>query len=224
MNIFEQDPQYEKYYTLQKEMAKRVIAEDQNSITINLVAGIDVAYDDNKDIMVAAVTLFNNDTGELLEIKTHWAKAIFPYVPGLFSFRELPPALEVMEQLSQKPDLIICDAHGIAHPRRFGFACHLGVETDIATIGCGKKRLIGDFVKPEGTRGSYSYLIDKNEKIGCALTTQDNLKPVFVSQGHKISLETSIEFVLKFCTDYRLPETTRASDHAVRMAMKKINE
>jgi deoxyribonuclease V len=138
----------------------------------------------------------------------------------LFSFREIPPVIEALKQLEIRPDLIICDGHGIAHPRRFGLASHLGVLFDIPTIGCAKNRLIGEVKEIKKERGNFSPLIDNDEIIGNVLTTQNNVKPVFVSIGHKISLETACNWILRVSPIYRIPEPIRQADHLVRMNMK----
>ena len=121
------------------------------------------------------------------------------------------------------PDLFVCDGQGIAHPRRFGLASHLGVLFDIPSIGCAKTKLLGEFVEPEVMRGAYSYLFDKDEYVGSVLRTQSNVKPVFVSPGHRVSIESSVEYVLKLSPNYRLPETTRMADQLVRQQLKAGN-
>jgi deoxyribonuclease V len=138
----------------------------------------------------------------------------------LFSFREIPPVIKALEQIEITPDLIICDGQGIAHPRRFGMASHLGVLFDVPTIGCAKRRLVGSIQENKKIRGEYSPICDNNEIIGAALITQDNVKPVFVSIGHKISLQNACNWVLKMSPMYRIPEPIRQADHLVRMKMK----
>lgn len=186
------------------------------------VAGIDVAYEKNSSRLVAAVAMLDAQTLYPIEIATHTDTVSFPYIPGLFSFREMPPVLKVLAKLGHPPDLIICDGHGIAHPRRFGLASHIGIATGIPTIGCGKTRLIGEFEQPDRQRGACSDLTDDGEVIGRVLRTQDDINPVFVSVGHKISLEYACAWVLKLSTSYRLPETTRSADHAVSMALRGL--
>lgn len=210
-----------KYFQLQIELAEQVVREDTFK-DISYVAGVDVAYEEERNIVVAAITILDVVTLELIETSTHAEKVNFPYIPGLFSFRELPPILQAYEKLSIKPELIICDGQGYAHPRRFGLACHLGVKIDVPTIGCAKTRLFGSYEEPAEKRGSYSELLDAGEVIGRVLRTQDKIKPVFVSIGHKVNLNTATDWVLKLCPEYRLPETTRTADHAVKMAMKEL--
>lgn len=213
---------FKHYLHIQEELARKVIAIDQPG-DINFIAGVDVAYEKEGDRVVAAITILNAQTLELVETSSHAEQVSFPYIPGLFSFRELPPVLKAFDALKIRPDLIICDGQGYAHPRRFGLACHLGVELDMPTIGCAKTRLIGEYNEPGVARGNYSDLKDGDETIGYVLRTQDNTNPVFVSVGHKVSLKTSVDWVLKACNEFRLPETTRTADHAVKMAMKVLN-
>ena len=133
----------------------------------------------------------------------------FPYVPGLLSFREIPAVLAALERLIDLPDLILVDGQGYAHPRRFGIASHLGVLTDLPTIGVGKTRLLGYYDEPPEERGSWTPLRDKGEVIGAVLRTRERVKPLFISAGHRISLETAVAYVMRCTRRYRLPETTR---------------
>jgi deoxyribonuclease V len=136
----------------------------------------------------------------------------FPYVPGLLSFREIPAILKALEQLKQIPDVLICDGQGLAHPRRLGIACHLGVLTGVPSIGVAKKRLIGEHEAVPDQRGAWVSLYDQGEVIGAVLRTRQGVKPVFVSIGHKVDLPFAIDLVMACTTRYRLPETTRWAD------------
>ncbi|NME72926.1 deoxyribonuclease V [Flammeovirga aprica] len=210
------------YIIQQQELATKVIKENKLPSEIQYIGGVDVAYQKDGEVVIAAITILDANTLELKETVLHTENVSFPYIPGLFSFRELPPVLKAFKKLSIKPDLLICDSQGYAHPRRFGFACHLGVELDIPTIGCAKKRLIGNYdTSFELKRGNAIELIDKDEVVGKVLCTQDNTKPLFVSIGHKVNLNIACEWVLFSASKYRLPETTRTADHAVREAMKR---
>jgi len=155
------------------------------------VAGADVAYESGGDRLFAAVVTQDLQTLAVLEAGTQQDLACFPYIPGLFSFREIPPLARALAKLAHAPDLLICDGHGLAHPRRFGLACHLGVLFDIPTIGCAKSCLIGQFDSPGDRRGDCSLLTYEGETIGAVLRTQDRRKPVFVSIGHRISLSSA---------------------------------
>jgi deoxyribonuclease V len=158
----------------------------------------------------------------LQEIDTVGTSAVvpFPYVPGLLSFRECPAVLRAWEKLRVIPDCIMCDGQGIAHPRRFGIASHLGVWLDIPAIGCAKSLLVGTYEEPGVKRGSFLPLVHRKEQVGVILRTKDNTGPVFVSQGHKISLRQAIEIVLACGTKYRIPEPTRRA-HLVVNAMRR---
>ena len=213
-------PEHE-YFEQQNTLASRIIHEDSFE-EIKWVAGADVAYEKEGDRLVAAVTVLDARSLVLAETSLHTEKATFPYIPGLFSFRELPPLKAAFEKLQLTPDLIVCDGHGFAHPRRFGLACHLGLELNIPAIGCGKTYLIGAFDTPEPSRGAFSDLTDNGQLIGRVLRTQDHINPVFVSIGHRISLTSATHWILRLSPEYRLPETTRTADQAVRQAMKDL--
>jgi deoxyribonuclease V len=176
--------------------------------------------------MVGAIVVINVETFEVIEQAFHKMKINFPYIPGLFSFRETPPLIEAFKKLSHKPDLIICDGHGIAHPKAAGMASHLGVELNIPTIGCAKKRLIGFYEKEKlnPARGSMEDLIWNSMMIGKVLRTQHNIKPVFVSIGHKVTLDTATNWVLKMAPKFRLPDTTRFADQLVNSLLKNKTE
>ncbi|WP_199611406.1 deoxyribonuclease V [Flocculibacter collagenilyticus] len=205
---------------LQQQLAPKVIQDDHFE-GINLVAGVDVAYAKESDEMIAAVVMLNAHTLEIVETATATHQSTFPYIAGLFSFREIPVLLEAIAKLHRKPDLIVCDGQGYAHPRRFGLACHLGVLFDLPTIGCGKTRLLGEHKEVPSERGQYEFLEDNREVIGAVLRTQTNIKPVYVSVGHRMSLPTAINWILKLTPKYRLPETTRTADQLVRKTQKE---
>lgn len=207
---------------LQNELAGKVINEDMLN-DIKYVAGVDVAYDEKIDKQIAAVVILDPNTLEVIETSIAEDVTHFPYIPGLFSFRELPSIAKALSNLKIRPDLIVCDGQGIAHPRRFGLASHLGILFDVPTIGCGKTRLHGHGEEPGIKRGDYAPLIDNGEIIGNALRTQDNVKPVYVSIGHRISLQTACDWILRLSPKHRLPETTRQADHAVKMELAKYN-
>ncbi|MFQ3171305.1 MAG: deoxyribonuclease V [Oleispira sp.] len=209
----------EEALILQQELATQV--EHQNRFDeINLIAGVDVAYIKNSDDLIAAVVVLDASTLEVVEQAVVEDKATFPYVPGLFSFRELPSLLKAFAKLECTPDLVVCDGQGFAHPRRFGLACHLGLVLDVPAIGCGKSRLLGEFEDVADERGERSLLVDGYEVIGHVLKTQRNVNPVYVSIGHRIDLDTASGWVLKLAPKYRLPETTRMSDQLVKRYAK----
>ncbi|GIH65047.1 endonuclease V [Microbispora siamensis] len=183
-----------------------------------LVAGVDVAYAD--DLLAAAVVVLDGTTLDVVEQVTAPGRPAFGYVPGLLAFRELPSLVEALERLTVTPDLIVCDGYGLAHPRRFGLACHLGVLTGLPTIGVGKTAFVGSFEPPGRDRGSWSDLLLDGQVVGRVLRTRDDVKPVFVSVGHRVDLETACHDVLALTPRHRLPETTRAADRLSRSALK----
>ena len=190
------------------------------------VAGVDVAYDKHSNKLVAAVVVLDYETLKIVAQASAQDVEKFPYVPGLFSFRELPAIALALEQLDVAPDLIVCDGQGIAHPRRFGLACHLGILFDIPTIGCGKTRLLGEEDELERKRGNAVPLRDGEEVIGNVVCTQDGIKPLYVSVGHRLSLLTASKMIVHLARDYRLPETTRQADQLVKkiMAATALNQ
>lgn len=212
----------EEALNLQQELAAKVVKTDQLN-EVKLVAGVDVAYQKDSDRLVAAVAILNAETLEIVETATAEDIERFPYIPGLFSFRELPPLIKAFAKLQHTPDLVVCDGQGLAHPRRFGLACHLGVIFDTATIGCGKTRLLGEYQEPETTRGAFAPLVDNDEVIGNALRTQTSINSIYVSIGHRVSLTTACRWVLKLAPKYRLPETTRQADQLVKATIKQLS-
>lgn len=201
---------------LQKDLAARVIQHDRLNVA-RYIAGVDAAYDERRGRQFAAAVVLDGEASfRPVESATVHEPVRAAYVPGLFSFRELPTIIQALRKLKTTPDLIVVDGHGVAHPRRFGLACHLGVMFDVPTIGCSKTRLIGAAEEPGGKRGNYSLLVDGSEIVGRVLRTQDNVKPVYVSVGHLISLPTACDWILRLAVRYRLPETTRQADQIVR--------
>ena len=186
------------------------------------IAGVDVAY--AEDRLAAAVVVLDGATHEVLEQVAVPGPVAFGYVPGLLAFRELPGLVEALERLAITPELIVCDGYGLAHPRRFGLACHLGVLTGLPTIGVGKTAFVGTFGEPGRSRGSASELRLDGEIVGRVLRTQDGVKPVFVSVGHRIDLDTACHNVLALASRHRLPETTRAADRLSRQALRAAAE
>lgn len=197
---------------LQKQLAFEVIRTDDFEEPIKTVAGIDLGYDAKNDTSRAVVVVLSFPELELIESAEALMPIQFPYVPSLLSFRETPVAIKALEKLKTAPDLILCDGQGIAHPRRFGIACHIGLLTDKPSIGVAKSILVGKFENLGEPRGSVAPLISKSEQIGAAVRTKDKTQPVYVSVGHRISLETAVKFVLQCAPKYRLPETTRLAD------------
>lgn len=193
----------------QTQLRHQVQCSDQLKQPIQTVAGIDVGFEQQGTIARAAIAVLQFPQLNLIEQTIARQPTQFPYIPGLLSFREIPVILAAFAQLSRLPDLLLCDAQGLAHPRRFGLACHLGVLTELPSIGVAKTRLCGSYQQPDESKGSWYALLDQDEQIGTVLRTRDRVNPLFISCGHKISLPTAIHYVLMCTTRYRLPETTR---------------
>ncbi len=181
------------------------------------VAGLDVAYDG--DDLAAAILVLDGQTHAEVDRAIVLGRTSFPYVPGLFAFREIPALLDALDKLTVTPDLLVCDGQGLAHPRRFGLACHLGVLTGLPTIGIAKTAFVGTYSPPDRERGSTADLVLDDEVVGAVVRTRTAIKPVFVSVGHLVDLPTAIAHTLHLTPKYRLPETTRAADNACRQAL-----
>jgi deoxyribonuclease V len=199
---------------IQESLRSQVVREDRLG-PVNTVAGVDVGFEDGGKTARAAVAVLAFPGLEPVSQAISRSPTRFPYVPGYLSFRELPAVLEALDRLAGLPDLILCDGQGLAHPRRFGLACHLGVLTDIPCIGVAKSRLIGSHIEPPPDKGRWVPLRDREETIGAVLRTRTRVSPVYVSIGHRVNLATAIDYTLRCTTRYRLPETTR---HAHRLA------
>lgn len=199
---------------IQQELSQEVITDDQFG-TVNYVAGIDVGFEAEGTITRAAVAILKYPELEFCDHAIARRPTTFPYIPGFLSFREVPAVLDALEQVKTSPDLLLCDGQGLAHPRRFGIACHLGILTNLAAIGVGKSRLVGKHEEPPDQRGAWVPLIYKSNTIGAVLRTRPGTKPLYISSGHRIRLESAIAYVMGCTTKYRLPETTR---HAHKLA------
>lgn len=186
------------------------------------VAGADVSYNRFSPWLHAAVVILDARTGEIVEQAGTTDRASFPYVPGLLSFREIPPLIQVFEKLKTVPDVILCDGQGIAHPRRLGLATHLGLWLGVPTVGCAKSRLCGTYEEPGLKRGSQSPLVDRGEVVGAVLRTRDRVKPLFVSPGHLCDLEGAVEIVLEQSGKYRLPTPTRLAHLVVNELRREV--
>jgi len=199
-----------KARAIQEQLRHRVIGRDRLG-RIRHVAGIDVGFEAGGTMARAAVVVLSFPDLVPCEQVVVRRRVRFPYVPGYLSFREIPVVLAALARLHLKPDLLVCDGQGLAHPRRFGLACHLGVLTGMPSIGCAKSRLIGEHGALAPAKGAWTALRDGEETIGAVLRTRRLTKPLYVSIGHRVSLPTAIDLVLRCTTIYRLPETTRAA-------------
>ena len=204
----------EQAIALQQELRSQVIVTDQLG-EVRYVAGVDVGFEAGGTITRAAVAVLNLNDLQVCDRAIARRPTTFPYIPGLLSFREMPAVVDALAKLTILPDLILCDGQGIAHPRRLGIACHLGLIINLPTIGVAKSLLVGKHADLADEKGSYQPLIHKGETIGVALRTRVGTKPVYISPGYRISLDTEIAYVMRCTTKYRLPETTR---HAHKLA------
>ncbi|MEU6058389.1 endonuclease V [Streptomyces sp. NPDC047097] len=186
-----------------------------------LVTGVDVAYDDDRDLVAAAAVVLDAATLTVVEEATAIGRVAFPYIPGLLAFREIPAVLAALGRLESGPGLVVCDGYGQAHPRRFGLASHLGVLTDLPVVGVAKTPFTFRYEQPGQERGAASSLLAEDEEVGRALRTQPGVKPVFVSVGHRVGLEQACAQVLHLAPRFRLPETTRHADALCRRALKE---
>lgn len=196
---------------LQRELVKYVEPVDRFDPP-RRIAGVDVGFEARGTITRAAVAVLDADSLALIEYAVARLPTTFPYVPGLLSFREIPAVLEALDRLTELPDLLLCDGQGRAHPRRFGIACHLGVLTGLPTVGVAKSRLVGRHGEPPDERGGWVALLDGGETIGAVLRSRAKVKPIYISAGHRVGLESAVERVMAATTRYRLPETTRQAD------------
>jgi len=207
---------YDRARELQNELVAKLILHDEDlPDKIKTIAGADISYSRNSNIFFAVVIILDFPTMEIIEQASFSEKVDFPYIPGLLTFREGPVLLKAFRKLSFPPDVIIFDGHGISHPRGVGLASHMGLFLNIPSIGCAKTKLVGSYDEAGSEPGDYSTLVYNDEIRGVVLRTKKNVKPVFVSQGHKIGLEKAIDITLSSCRGYRLPEPTRKAHLAV---------
>ena len=193
---------------LQRRLAEHVVIADRFG-EVRRIAGVDVGFEQNNTITRAAVAVLEFPSLKLVEYAVARLPTRIPYIPGLLSFREIPAVLAALEQLSSRPDMLLCDGQGIAHPRRLGIASHLGILLDLPAIGVGKSRLIGTHEEPGVEKGAWQPLLDKGQEVGCVLRTRTGVKPLYISPGHRVGLASARGWVMACLKRYRLPETTR---------------
>ncbi|MFB7240931.1 endonuclease V [Streptomyces populi] len=212
----------EQARAVQDELRERVVLDEPGPPPgTGRVTGVDVAYDDERDVVVAAAVVLDAATREVVAEATAVGRVSFPYVPGLLAFREIPTVMAALDALPCPPGLVVCDGYGLAHPRRFGLASHLGVLTGLPTIGVAKNPFTFSYEEPGVRRGSASPLLAGTDEVGRALRTQDGIKPVFVSVGHRVDLGNACAHTLALTPEYRLPETTRRADSLCRLALRQ---
>ena len=208
-NLHPWDVDYKAAVAIQADLRGKLVLSDDGPRNIRIVAGADISCTKGDDRVYAAVVLLDAATLEVVEEARYSCRIAFPYIPGLLSFREGPPMLRAFEKLRKRPDMVLFDGQGIAHPRGFGLAAHMGLILDIPAVGCAKTRLTGSFEEPGVRRGQHSLLVHDGKRIGAVVRTKDRVKPVFVSQGHRVSLERAVEIVLQCTPRYRIPEPIR---------------
>ncbi|MGW3668038.1 endonuclease V [Streptomyces sp. NPDC005141] len=212
----------EQARAVQDELRGRVVLDEPGPPPgTGRVTGVDVAYDDERDVVVAAAVVLDAATLDVVAEATAVGQVSFPYVPGLLAFREIPTVLAALDALPCPPGLVVCDGYGLAHPRRFGLASHLGVLTGHPTIGVAKNPFTFSYEEPGVRRGSVSPLLAGTDEVGRALRTQDGIKPVFVSVGHRVDLDNACAHTLALAPKYRLPESTRHADSLCRRALQE---
>ena len=192
---------------------------------IRTIGGADIAYDQSSDIIYAGIVLLDYESMEVLLCCSVQDRMQFPYIPGLLSFREIPAIMQAWNNLPEKPDVMMMDGHGIAHPRRVGVATHFGILTDCPTLGCGKTHLLGDYGALGKEKGATSPLMDQGETIGHVVRTRESVKQVWISPGHGMSMKQSVEIALHCAREYRIPEPTRQADllvNAIRRGERRI--
>jgi len=200
---------------LQESLRERVELQDRFG-EIRFVAGADMAFDPETEVAFAGVIIYRFPGLEEVERRMARRRLRFPYVPGLLSFRESPVLLAAFARLRTEPDLILIDGHGLAHPRRFGIACHIGILFDKPTIGCAKSRLVGEHQEPGKKAGSTTPLMLEGERMGVVLRTRDDVRPIYVTTGHRVSLDSAVGLVKQCVDGFRIPKPTREADHYVR--------
>ncbi len=193
---------------IQQKLASQVSKRSEVT-TPHFIAGVDISAGKGEGMATGAVVVLQYPELRVVETKVARGKLDFPYIPGLLSFRESPLTLAACQKLTTTPDLILVDGQGIAHPRRLGLASHLGLFLNTPAVGCAKSLLCGSHEAPGAEPGSYTEVVDRSEIIGAALRTKLRVKPIYVSIGHKVDLQTAIYWVMKCCRGYRLPEPTR---------------
>ncbi|HEX6040065.1 deoxyribonuclease V [Longimicrobium sp.] len=199
----------------QQQMRGRLVTVPPPGFAPRYVAGADVSAERFKHYGYAAVVVIDMETGETVDEASAAMELRFPYVPGYLSFREIPPLDAAWARLRVRPDVVVFDGHGYAHPRRFGLACHGGVVWDVPSVGCAKNPFIGTFEPVADERGATSPIIHEGETIGSVVRTRAGAKPLYVSAGHRMDLPTAVDLVLRLAPRYRQPETTRRAHHLV---------
>ena len=211
----------EEAIQIQENLRERIIVKNTFS-KVGTIGGGDVSYRKDGNHLFGAAVVVSFPKMETLEIATGVGKVPFPYIPGLLSFREGPILIRTFQKLKIKPDIMIFDGQGVAHPRGMGLACHLGLWFDRPSIGCAKTPLLFESVPPKPSKGSFELIRRGGKEVGAVLRTKDRVRPVFVSPGHRVDLSTSIQLVLESCLGFRIPEPLRRAHHLSRLQREKF--
>jgi deoxyribonuclease V len=211
----------EEAIQIQEALRDRLILK--NTFTeVRTIGGGDVAYSKDRNFLFAAIVVLSFPKTETMDFATAHGEIPFPYIPGLLSFREGPILVNTFQKLKIKPDVMIYDGQGIAHPRGIGLASHMGLWLDLPSIGCTKTPLLNDFICPGPLKGSFELIRREGKEVGTVLRTKENVKPLFVSPGHRIDLQTSIQLILETCQGYRTPEPLRRAHQLSRLIREKF--
>lgn len=221
-NLHKWDVEPSRAVEIQRALRDRVSLKNPPTLKrVRWVAGADVSYDQGDETTYGAVVVLSLPDLQIVEERWFRGRVSFPYVPGLLSFREAPILLRAFSLLRRRPDAVIFDGQGIAHPRGFGLASHVGLFLDLPAIGCAKTRLVGEHSEVAEERGSYARLTYQGKRVGSVLRTRASVKPVFVSPGHRISFQTANKLVLESCRGFRLPEPIRLAHQLVNRVRKQ---
>ena len=205
----------EEAFRIQEALKDRIILKKSFS-KVRTIGGGDVAYSKEENILFGAIVVLSFPGMEILDLATADGRITFPYIPTLLSFREGPILIKTFQRLKIKPDVIIFEGQGIAHPRGMGLASHMGLWFDLPSIGCAKTPLLDGFISLGPSKGSFEWIQKEGKKVGAVLRTKEKVKPLFVSPGHRIDLMTSIELILESCKGFRFPEPLRKAHQASR--------
>ena len=205
-----------------QEVLKDKIISKKGASKVKTIGGGDVAYSKNGNRLFGAIAVLSFPNMEVIDMAMADGKITFPYIPGLLSFRESPILIKIFQRLRIRPDVMIFDGQGVAHPRRMGLASHMGLWLELPSIGCAKTPLLKEFIDPEPLRGSFEWICQEGNKVGAVLRTKEKVKPLFVSPGHRIDLMTSIQLILDSCRGFRLPEPLRKAHQASRSVMHSV--
>jgi len=206
----------QKAIQIQEDLRNRLILKKTFS-EVKTIGGGDVAYSKNRNLLLGAIVVLSFPGMRILDLAAAYGEIPFPYIPGLLSFREGPILIQTFEKLKVKPDVMVFDGQGIAHPRGFGLASHLGLRFDLPSIGCAKNPLLEGFLSPRASKGSYELIRRDGKEVGAVLRTKDNVKPLFISPGHRIDVATSIQLILESCQRFRFPEPLRKAHQATKV-------